>query len=78
MADLETVAGDVVELECRVEAAEQERDDALERLALSTPRPDSSWSKLLSKVGEPGERRCRAPGPGAAAWLVPRRCALRR
>ena len=39
IAQLEAVADEAVALESRAEAAENERDDALEKARLFTPRP---------------------------------------
>lgn len=54
VADLEAAAGEVVLLESRAEAAEGERDEALEQLRAATPRPQHSWGALLELVGEAG------------------------
>lgn len=54
VADLEAAAGEVVLLESRAEAAEGERDEALEQLRAATPRPPQSWGELLELVGEAG------------------------
>lgn len=44
----------MVLLESRAEAAEGERDEALEQLRAATPRPPQSWGELLELVGEAG------------------------
>ena len=59
----------MVLLESRAEAAEGERDEALEQLRAATPRPQQSWGSLLELVGEAGAagrgsdgRRCVGKG----------------
>ena len=44
IASLEAMADQCVELESRAEAAENERDEALEKLSLQTPRPAPSFA----------------------------------
>ena len=55
MADLESAANEVVQLESRAETAENERDEALDQLRAATPRPQRSWDELQALVGEQGE-----------------------
>lgn len=43
IAKLEAVADQAVALESRIEAAESERDDALERAKIFTPRPAAAF-----------------------------------
>ncbi len=54
MADLESTADEVVQLESRAEAAENERDEAVGQLRVSTPRPRENWDALMDLVGEQG------------------------
>lgn len=65
VADLEAAAGEVVLLESRAEAAEGERDEALEQLRAATPRPQQSWGALLELVGEAGAGPPGGGGEGA-------------
>ena len=60
MADLESAANEVVQLESRAEAAENERDAALDQLRAATPRPQRSWDELQALVGEQGGWACHA------------------
>lgn len=67
MADLEHTANEVVLLESRAEAALQhERDEAVEALRATTPRPQHSWDDLTALVGEQGGQRA-APRRGLSA-----------
>jgi len=54
MADMEATANEVVLLESRAEAAENERDEALAQLRATTPRPQQKWEELVALVGEQG------------------------
>lgn len=54
VADLEAAADEAVHLESRAEAAENERDEALDRLRCATPRPPPSWDQLRELVGDAG------------------------
>ena len=64
IADLEAAAAGMVLLESRAEAAEGERDDALEQLRAATPRPQQSWGELAELLGEAGAVAKGCPGLG--------------
>ena len=44
MAKLEAVADEIVNLESRLEAAEEERDTAVQKARVFTPRPEPSFN----------------------------------
>ena len=64
LAELEYAAEELVQLESRVEAAESERDDAVERLRGMTPRPPVVAGALLGP-GSDGQSEWRA-GEGSS------------
>lgn len=64
MASLEAAANEAVQLESRAEAAENERDEAVEELRCCTPRPQLSWDSLAALVGEQGA------SAGARYWQL--------
>ena len=68
MADLESTADEVVQLESRAEAAENERDEAAARLRVSTPRPQQNWDALLELVGKQGEGGVGRRGDVVGRW----------
>ncbi|KAL4448019.1 hypothetical protein ABPG75_005238 [Micractinium tetrahymenae] len=68
LADLEAAANEVVLLESRAEAAENERDEALAQLRATTPRPAASWDELAAVVGEPGVARFQAALDAHRHW----------
>ena len=70
MADLESTANEVVQLESRAEAAENERDEALAQLRATTPRPSRSWDELQALAGE--------QGGAMLAGSIPIRCCVTR
>ncbi|KAI7835772.1 hypothetical protein COHA_010350 [Chlorella ohadii] len=76
VADFEAAAGEVVLLESRAEAAEGERDEALEQLRAATPRPQQSWGSLLELVGEAGLQRFQAALEAHKHWPTDELAAL--
>jgi hypothetical protein len=52
IAELEAVADEAVALESRAEAAENERDDALEKARVFTPRPTPSFERVEPALNE--------------------------
>lgn len=50
MASLEAVADEVINLESRLQAAEEERDAAQERARVFTPRPDPDFGSASSPL----------------------------
>ncbi len=60
VTDLEKTADTLVELESRTEIAENERDAALHRLAISTPRPEPDFGSVASVLDAAGLTKLRA------------------
>ncbi|KAI3438406.1 hypothetical protein D9Q98_000838 [Chlorella vulgaris] len=70
MASLEAAANEAVQLESRAEAAENERDEAVEELRCCTPRPQLSWDSLAALVGEQGVQCFQAALDAHKQWPV--------
>jgi hypothetical protein len=70
MGDMESAAEEAVALESRAEAAEGERDEALERLRCCTPRPPRGCAALQGEVGQEGLRCFQAALEAHPHWPV--------